>query len=318
VTPAELRLWAASSIGRLALSLFPAAPHGRASVILTAHYDESGTHAGAPLTVLAGFVGSSDEWVGFEREWRKVLKKHKITHIRAKHLWHHQKQHRGWTEAQEFELINDCLYVFQEFKQIFASKTILREEDYKLFYVSDGPARKERLDSRYALCFRAFMHFLPHLHHSRFAHGAINFVLEAGHRNAGDAVRVFNELKSDRNFIGRDAIGMISFGAKRDSPALQAADMLAYWVYGAHCESAEAGIKDEHIASGLESDLVDSGLTIINHKITPDDLKNMRMNFLRKRKRKVLQNIELDLGVTSRGVDDPAVLKTAWRPRYGW
>src|SRR5712692_4116653 len=134
------------------------------------------------------------------------------------------------------------------------------------------------------MAFRAFMQFLPHLHYSRYPQGAINFVLEAGHRNAGDAVRVFDELKSDRSFVGRDAIGMISFGAKRDSPALQAADMLAYWIYGAHCEVLNDKIEDDHVASMFESELVESGLSILNHKITPDDLKNMRMNFLRKRK----------------------------------
>src|SRR5438105_4466057 len=99
-----MKAWADSSIGRLALGLYPAAPRGRTFVILTAYYDESGTHGGSPLTVLAGFVGSGDEWVGFEREWQKVLKKHKITHVRAKHLWHRQKQHKGWSYQRQREL----------------------------------------------------------------------------------------------------------------------------------------------------------------------------------------------------------------------
>jgi Protein of unknown function (DUF3800) len=303
--PAERAQWSASSVGRLAMSLFPAAPNGRSFVILTAYYDESGTHGGSPVTVLAGFVGSSDEWVHFEREWSKVLRKHKITHVRAKHLFHRQKQHKGWRDDRVNELWADCLYVLQENKQIFASKTILKEEDYRLFYVSDGPAKRERLDTQYALCFRSFMHFLPSAHYSAYATGAINFVLEAGHRNAGDAVRVFNEIKEDKKFPGRDAIGFLTFGKKQDSCALQAADMLAYWVYGAEREMIED--KETGFISEFEDELVASGQAVLEHLITPDDLKNMRMNFLRKRKRKVLERFEITAGTKIVDALEPAL-----------
>jgi hypothetical protein len=63
--------------------------------------------------------------------------------------------------------MSDLLYVLQERKQIFASKTILPEWDYKHFYWLDGAARGERLDTRYALCFRSFLHFHPVFHHQR-------------------------------------------------------------------------------------------------------------------------------------------------------
>jgi alpha/beta superfamily hydrolase len=63
-------------------------------MILTAYYDESGTDANSPATVLAGFVGDTNDWVDVEIEWAKVMKAHKITRTRAKHLFRRQGQHK--------------------------------------------------------------------------------------------------------------------------------------------------------------------------------------------------------------------------------
>jgi len=62
----------------------------------------------------------------------KILKKHNTTHVRAKHLFHKQKQHKGWADKQVTELWADLMYVIQE-RDMFAGKTYLFEDDYKPF-----------------------------------------------------------------------------------------------------------------------------------------------------------------------------------------
>src|SRR4029077_4277530 len=149
----------------------------RRLVIFTAYYDESGTHDGSPVTALAGLFGDIYASAHFEAEWKKVLKKHRITHVRAKHLSHRQGQHKGWSHKQINTLWNDLLYVFQEHDQVSITKTVLKTEDYKRSYVGDGPRKKERLDSKYALCLRTCLHFHPVWHHDRYkGDGAVNFV----------------------------------------------------------------------------------------------------------------------------------------------
>ena len=93
-------------------------------MILTAYYDESGTHANSPATVLAGFVGDTNEWVDFEIEWKKVLRGFGITHVRAKHLFHRQGQHKEWEWSKVDELYAAIMYLLQERKHIFASKNV--------------------------------------------------------------------------------------------------------------------------------------------------------------------------------------------------
>src|SRR6516165_794872 len=158
------------------MGLYPRDWGGRVSLALDAYYDESGSHDGSHLNVLAGFAARPQQWEAFEREWMKILRKHRITHVRAKHLFHRQRQHKGWKDKQITELWADLMYVIQE-REMFASKTYLFEEDYKLFYVSDGQARRERLDSRYALCFRSLLHNLPAVYRTFHLDGDINFVL---------------------------------------------------------------------------------------------------------------------------------------------
>lgn len=253
-------------------------------MILTVYCDESGTHAGSPATVLAGFLGDANEWVEFEREWTKVLRKHRVSHVHAKHLWHRQKEFKGWSEIQFSLLWADLWYVLQEHKRIFAARTALWEEEYKLFYVSDGPAPKERLDSRYALCFRAFMSFHPAFHRTHFTNGSVNFILEQGHKNAGDALRVFKEIKN-RPGPWRDTIGTLLFGAKQDFPALQAADLLAYCSFQAECYKIETDMPhDGMILDEFHSEMLGIGMEILEHSIKPEDLMNIRKNFLRKKK----------------------------------
>jgi hypothetical protein len=42
-------------------------------VSLTAYLDESGTHDGSRLTVMAGWVGYTDRWRDFDRKWNALL-----------------------------------------------------------------------------------------------------------------------------------------------------------------------------------------------------------------------------------------------------
>jgi hypothetical protein len=293
-------------MGRLALSLRPSNPLEGLLGVFTGYYDESGTHAGSPFTVLAGFVGRADHWARFEREWTKVLRNHNITHLRAKHLFHHQKQHKGWTERQTSRLLNDVLYVVQELKNqdvCFASKVLLREEHYLKSYVDTGPLKRERLDSRYALCLRAFLDFNllwaePLPPGMPMADVPVNFVLESGHRNAGDAVRMFAQYKADKRVRHRHLIGSLSFGEKKQFPALQAADLLAYMFYATEVELLkdlpllqeklgpfyDYDAADSWDVSGFEDELGNIGIGVVEHVIDPEYLAQLRQNFLAKRR----------------------------------
>ena len=213
--------------------------------MFTAYYDESGTHKGSPITVLGGFFAPALEWADFDREWRKVLVKHDLRFVRAKQLFHRQGPYRKWRDKQFEYLWADLLYVLQEHKGFQISKIVLKDEDYYRSYIGDGPySKRERLDTRYGLCVRVALNFLPMVHHRLKAPGSVNFVVEAGHKNAGDALRIFNDLKNSRSYSWSQSIGAISFGTKPDFPALQAADLVSYWFYKNEMDKISDGVDD--------------------------------------------------------------------------
>jgi Protein of unknown function (DUF3800) len=260
--------------------------------VFTAYYDESGTHKGSPLTVLAGLIGNARDWGYFESEWRKVLLKYDLRYVRAKQLFHRQGPYRKWPKKQIQRLWADLLYVLQEHSGFQISKIVLRDEDYFRSYISDGPYSKtERLDTRYALCVRVALHFLPLINHRWRQEGAMNFVVEAGHKNAGDALRVFSEVKGTSNYEWAHSIGAMSFGAKGDFPALQAADLISYWFYKTEMIKIANDIDDPFEISPLEKELASLGFAVVEHVITPRDLANLRQNFLAKNKRKVFGHV---------------------------
>jgi hypothetical protein len=41
--------------------------------VLRAFFDESGTHAGSPVTVVCGFIGSRNQWRAVGRKWRAAM-----------------------------------------------------------------------------------------------------------------------------------------------------------------------------------------------------------------------------------------------------
>ena len=259
--------------------------------MFTGYYDESGTHAGSPITVLGGLIGNSHDWGYFEQEWRKVLVKHDLRYIRAKQLFHRQGPYRKWGKKQFRHLWADIMYVLQEHAGFQVSKIVLKDEDYYKSYVSDGPySKRERLDTRYALCVRVALHFLPLINHRWRQEGAMNLVVEAGHKNAGDALRVFSELKNSTSYQWSNAIGAISFGSKVDFPALQAADLISYWFYKTEMNKISEDIEDPFEISQLEREMASLGFAIVEHVITPRDLANLRQNFLAKRNKRGVFN----------------------------
>jgi hypothetical protein len=50
-------------------------------MVLTAYFDESGTHEGDHLCVVAGFVGTEDQWKRFIPDWEKSLRPKKHLHM---------------------------------------------------------------------------------------------------------------------------------------------------------------------------------------------------------------------------------------------
>ena len=91
-----------------------------------------------------------------------------------------------------------------------------------------------RLDSKYGLCFRNCLYFFALEGIKRTFRGrypTLNFVLESGHRNFGDALRIFNEVKAELKANACDMLGTMASADKDECDPLMMADFLAHTAF---------------------------------------------------------------------------------------
>jgi hypothetical protein len=207
-------------------------------MLLTAYLDESGTHNASPISVMAGYLGTAAQWRVFDADWVALLQTAGVRHVHAVDLFKRTRQFRGWPAEQlnAFAVQLDGL-IARHLELGFS--IVVRDDDYRKIYVEGAKPRRSRLDSKYGVCFRACLAFVPsyivsELKLATKAPGTqemkINFVLEDGHRNVGDARRLFDLFKADALPEWQHLVGDFEV-SKKDSPGAQAADFLAYCVY---------------------------------------------------------------------------------------
>jgi hypothetical protein len=103
----------------------------------------------------------------------------------------------------------------------------LTPSDYRTIYKADGTPRKLRQDTEYGLCLRicllAALRFISDKHDG----WPLTFVLEKGHQNKEDAIRVFHDVKGGLPRELEGALGAIDFESKETCIPLASADALA-------------------------------------------------------------------------------------------
>jgi hypothetical protein len=204
---------------------------GQALMILTSYIDEAGTHAGSGVTVMGGYLARLGQWRHFDEKWRRLLKHYDLTHMHTVEMLQAKGQfHRGWDQHRAMELLLKSDKIINK-HTMFGISAFVGDDDYKNIYAKEPRPKKIPLDTRYGLCFRLMVIFIVRkaAEEERRDDLCINFVLESGAKNAGDARRIFNLFKKEAP--QRDMLGTLSFGNKKDFPGLQAADSIASPVF---------------------------------------------------------------------------------------
>src|SRR6266849_4013571 len=184
-------------------------------MLLTTYLDESGTHETSPISVMAGYLGTDDQWRAFDADWTALLQSAGLRHVHAVDLFKRTRQFKEWPAERVNGFAVQLDGVIGRHMQLGFS-VIIRDDDYRKIYAEGPRPPRARLDSKYGVCFRACLAFAPSYIASelqlageaqRAQETTINFVLEDGHRNVGDARRLFDLFKADampewQHFVG--------------------------------------------------------------------------------------------------------------------
>lgn len=206
-------------------------------MIVVTYIDEAGTHGAAPHMIMGALVGRSGKWTYFDKKWGTMLRQNGIDYFHSKEWKHKQGPFKGWKDDKKIAFIERASDI-QRDTTLFGLTVKIKQEDYIQNYKSGDRPKKVPLDSMYGLCFRHVVVFVVDTLAKSFNRNDIevNFILEAGHKNSGDAIRIFDQMKNDKS--GRPvALGTLALEGKKKLYGLQGADLVSHTFYLAERES---------------------------------------------------------------------------------
>ncbi len=252
--------------------------------MLELYLDESVSYFGPDpgrrdLLVIAGYVAEADAWVTFSKEWTEILHTYRLSHFHAKELRSRNARlyrHLDLKERQRL-LAEFCSLIKQHL--LLGIAGYIRPYDYERATTSEI---RSRMGSTYGTLTNLLLVLLSGvLLNPSGTPDRVNVFLEAGHKNAREAVDQVAHYKASTEPVPETVdgvsgdvihlnplrtsfmrIGDHGLLRKKEAPPLQAADLLAYLVgLAAHIEDP-APVYDGVLDTLLESRL---------HVLTPWD-----------------------------------------------
>jgi hypothetical protein len=250
-------------------------------MIWTAHIDESGTHDDSPIMLMGGYLGNEDQWKKFDADWKALLASEGVGGCHAKELIHSAKEFKGWGRQRRDGFLIKAAKVISDALE-FGFTAIIRQNDYEEIYKGQPKTFKLREDTMYGILFRGCLLMVelavtgnrtppPDLR--------LDIVLEQGHKNSGDAIRLFDLAKKEHLPGCEHVLGTFTLGEK-SILGLQAADLL---VYGANRLE-----KNDHWTQ--PTDIEKSSFIVKAGEPTPPGFKEYRFPV----RRKTLQMLHAD------------------------
>ena len=142
--------------------------------------------------------------------------------------------------------------------------------------------KKMNLDSQYGVCFRACMAHLIAIVLRDGKRHLLNVVIEDGHRNAGDTIRIFNDMRGlVRRRLNVEVLGTIRRAKKGELPPLMLSDFMAYTYSLMRASNAGGGL-DYDKEAPMAVRKREAGLTHL--ELLPEALRGIKETFERDRR----------------------------------
>lgn len=205
-------------------------------MILTAYMDESGTHGPSSVSVMAACVGEVRQWHKFEKRASKLFRRYGVGVFHAIDLKRGDGDFEGWSVDKKINFVDELVHIQNETLG-FNCAVSLKQSDYETFYANRDRPKKVVKDSKYGVLFRASLAYALQgiLRVPQWAQVKdsikLRLVLEGGHPNAADAVRLYEFFRSEGGEKLNQTLAGIAFETKDTCMPLGIADLLAYNTY---------------------------------------------------------------------------------------
>jgi hypothetical protein len=203
----------------------------RLVMILTAYFDDSGTHAGSEAVAVAGYIATTEAWSAFEAEWRRALDDYGLTHFHMADYSNRAKAYAYWQETQRLIRFNRLVDIINSHDMGIFGTVIATEPFNRIF----SAKAKRHCGGAYGLAaVMNFMEVSKKVSAVNEEHGWdawVAYVYESGTVGAGQVLKVFQANKNNPKQEQEWRLLSLRFEDKRKFVPLQAADILAYELY---------------------------------------------------------------------------------------
>lgn len=193
--------------------------------VVEAYFDESGSHHGAPVLCMAGYIIGRGQAKLLTKEWSAVLKAKSLTHFHMTDCAHGNGEFANLSKIERVEVARKLIEIIKMRTLAGRGATIVDAE-----YSSLMPYHPN-LGSAYNLLLWCSLFGVKQWANETSFSGNVAYFFEAGHRSQSEANRILN--LSFRNVDTQNELYYIShtFINKAVSPVIQAADLFAWQLY---------------------------------------------------------------------------------------
>jgi hypothetical protein len=193
-------------------------------VIFTAYFDESDTHGPAPTVIMTCFWGHTYQWQRFETKLRRLQAKYGFKIFHAKDFKARVGEFDGWSDGKCYDLtveLNKAAFGSLAEGVSIAVNREKYEKEYRA--VID---KKLPVDSQLGICFRSLLIWVTGQVMRIGKRPKLHVVVEDGHVNVNDTVRIFQELKMRYERRRIYVLEDITISDKKSADPLMIADFL--------------------------------------------------------------------------------------------
>lgn len=217
---------------------------------MRAYGDESGIHAGATQTAVAGLMGTPGQWEKFDVAWRKMLKTFRAPYFHSKEFFNPPARlsstnpYRGWDEQKDDAFIEALLKVIDDHRVKPVGAVINVNDFMALSYgercwLSGGEIDTEKVKWVHHGSPNVPYHvglygFIADAHTVGSRDTRIHFILESQNELSSFPKLTWDRFKRmEREEVGPVAaqLGSMGFASSEEEVSLQAADLVAYELF---------------------------------------------------------------------------------------
>ena len=190
--------------------------------MLSCYLDDSDNDQG-PVLVLAGYLGSPDDFRQFEIEASELFQEFDIETLHAMKFHHKRGQFKNWDKAKRDQFVLKLYRIVYSCNLLGVCSSVNKSMFFKKKKEIAGLSNLSPLGFVFAKLVWGVTHKLNIAHKL-----PLSFIVESGNNNNGNLVKYFNWMVKEYPDTPTQ-LGAISFVSKESCKSIQLADFLAFY-----------------------------------------------------------------------------------------